>query len=414
MLKRFTLFLFIGMLSLAPVFGADNSAERTSEHFLFLYDPTHMTPAQVDEAGRQAEAALKDVAPLFPNVHYTDRITMRLDAEFRGATGYAAPGGKSGKSDKDYIGLRYEELPMLGLTPGFLFRHELTHLFAGRWDTGKPSQNLAGGALGEGIADMVANGRNQLGLPLSFAKYLEDQGIWTAPEDLFLDNPRLGLPRARNRRLDYRDVLKWRIQWYVEPSLFLEYLKSRIGWDKVRDFYIDYSHASETRNPYGVSDAIRVVFRQRTGKLPEEFFKEWQRAIRQAPDETAANRLRWLSERAYSLVQWYEFLVAGKAIPNPETTGIEADLKSLHQLVDSKHLDEAEKKLNAVMHRIEDAAGGHGRGWYVSSGHDSDKLIVDNLRFLEGCQAPISSKFRPILGLFLTVSIQQTALDRRN
>jgi hypothetical protein len=32
--------------------------------------------------------------------------------------------------------------------------------------------------------------------------------------------------------------------------------------------------------------------------------------------------------------------------------------------------------------------------WIVTA-----KAIVDNLRFLEGCQAPISSKFRPTLGV---------------
>src|SRR5690349_6475330 len=106
MLKRLIFFIAFA-LCLAPVFAADKSAERASEHFLFLYDPTHMTAAEVDEAGRRAEAALKAVAPLFPSVHYNDKITLRLDAEFRGATGYAAPGGKSGKSEKDFIGLRY-------------------------------------------------------------------------------------------------------------------------------------------------------------------------------------------------------------------------------------------------------------------------------------------------------------------
>jgi uncharacterized protein with ParB-like and HNH nuclease domain len=43
-----------------------------------------------------------------------------------------------------------------------------------------------------------------------------------------------------------------------------------------------------------------------------------------------------------------------------------------------------------------------------------DKAIKDNLRFLEVRQAPFSSTFRPILGLFSAFSIQQTALDSRN
>jgi hypothetical protein len=327
-------------------------AERKSEHFRFLYDPTRLSPAKVEEVVREAEASFKEIAALFPEVTYTEPIVIRLDARFRGATGYAAPGGKSGKGKFDVIGLRFEDLPTLGLSPAFLFRHELTHIFVGRWEDGKPNPGLSGSPLGEGIADLTADGRNRLGLPLSFAKHLQKEGAWIDMERLFLRPSGGRPPIARDGRTRYEDVLRWRIARYVEPSLFLSYVRSRIGWDKMREFYIDYARAARMKNP---SDNLRAVFRRHLGELPEETFEKWQAAIDAAPEEPEANRRRLLSERAYAGVQWYDFLVAAERIPESEQTGIEAQFRALHADIADGKLDGSEGNLRQLLRRVEGA-----------------------------------------------------------
>ncbi|MBW3624538.1 MAG: hypothetical protein KY468_14120 [Armatimonadetes bacterium] len=331
------------------------SAELKTEHFRFLYDPRRMSDGRVKEAAREAVVSFKEVAALFPEVRYTEPITIRLDARFRGATGYATPGGVSGKGKRDAIGIRYEDLPTLGLTPGFLFRHELAHLFAGRWEKDRPDPTLSGAALGEGIADLVAGGRNRLGLPLSFAKYLQQQDAWAPPLRLFLF-PRSGRPPINGKGpLEYEEIFQWRIARYVEPSLFLEYVRSRIGWKKMRQFYIDYTRASQTKQP---ADNIRTVIRRHTGLLPEELFAQWQAAIDQAPEEREDNRQRWLSERAYAGVQWYEFLILRKLIPEADRPGIDAQFRALHAEIAARRLDAAEKALAAVLERVKRVSDG--------------------------------------------------------
>src|SRR5262249_12337843 len=149
------------------------------------------------------------------------------------------------------------------------------------------------------------------GLPLSFAKELKEHSAWIDPLRLFLDPPDGAPPRPVDGHLSYERVFRWRIERYVEPSLFLAYVRSRIGWEKMRGFYTDYARAAETRFP---SDNLRAVFRRDLGELPEDFIREWQTAIDKAEHEPEADRLRWLSERAYSAVQWYDFLVLGKVV----------------------------------------------------------------------------------------------------
>jgi hypothetical protein len=363
LLSALALALTLATISCAPprpaaAAASPDEAEAKTEHFRFLYDPNRLTSVQVGNAETLAETAFKDVSSQFPNVRYSEPILIRLNAHFRGATGYAAPGGASGKGKVDFIGLRYEELPLLGLSPSFLFHHEITHLFAGRWENGEPNRRLAASALGEGLADLVANGRDEQGLPLSYARYLDEKGVWADPEDLFLDPPGGGPPQPQRGLLNYSDVLKWRIERYVEPSLFLAYVKQRIGWEKMRGFYVDYSEAAFVRNP---STDLRRVIRRYTDAVPEDFFDDWRRAMRAAPEEADANRLRWTSERVYSAVQWYEFLVLGKVIDEADQPGIEADLKSLHQEVAARRLDAAEAHLRSTLQRIASASHGHAK-----------------------------------------------------
>jgi hypothetical protein len=362
-LKRFYGILALGILLACAASAALASvAERSTDHFRFLYDPDRLTKDQAIEAGEIAEKAFADVSKRFPNVKYDNRIVIRLDAHFRGATGYAAPGGISGKGKIDAIGLRYEDLSYLGLTPSFLFHHELTHLFSARWENGTPEPFMAGSALGEGLADYVADGRNEMGLPLSYAKYLRDQDFWANPLSLFLNPPGGGPPRQHEGRLDYSDVLRWRIERYVEPSLFIAFVSQKIGWDKVRDFYLDYARSARANQP---STELRRVIRTATGSLPEDFFSEWRKAMDAAPKDETENRDRWQSERAYAAAQWYDFLVAGKAIGESDESGIESDFKKINEEIAAQKRAQAEGDLKAVIARVAAAAHGHARGDYI-------------------------------------------------
>ncbi len=344
------LLFFIGLLlSSHAAFPAspDSVKEKRSEHFRFLYNPDRLKEPQVSGAVTDAESAYKTLQGLFPYVHYTEPINIRLDAEFRGATGYAAPGGIKRKGTRDSIGLRYADLPTLGLTSNFLFLHEITHLFTARDEQGRM---LPGSSLSEGIADLVAEGRNGLGLPLSFAKYLRKQEEWQEPFRLILYPASGAPPTPRRGPLRYDQVLRWRIRHYVEPSLFLAYVRETYGWDKTRAFYLDYTLHAAARFP---ADEWRTTFRRTLGKLPEDVAREWNAAMDMAPEETEVNSHRWLSERAYALVQWYEFLIAGKAIPKEEQAGIEADLRRLNGEVAARHLLAGETQLKTLQDRIE-------------------------------------------------------------
>ncbi len=322
-------------------------ATLNSERFHFLYDPARMTAAQAEAASQEAEAAWKDLAPLFPDVRPSRRITLRLDARFRGATGYATPQ----KSGPDAIGIRYADLPMLGLTPEFLFRHELTHLFTARGMGSLSGARVPQSAFTEGIADTLAGGRNRLGLPHSFARSLSRLPEWEPLPRLLRDRD-YGPPIRKGRAPDYEDVLKWRIRRYVEPSLFLQFLRDRYGWEKTRAFYTDFGFASGTRFP---GDSYPAVFRRNCGEPVETVLAEWDAAVSKAPEDPAGDRLRLLSERVYSAAQWYEFLVAGKGIPEADQPALEGDLTALNRAVAERRLDEAETRLAALLKRIERA-----------------------------------------------------------
>lgn len=188
-----------------------------SDHFELVYDPAKLKEADAQAARGLAEAAWKRCEQLFgASAAPGGRVRLDLTPEFQGATGFARHADPKKPGDTSLIGIRYGELEYLGLEPQYVLTHEVAHLFSGE---------LAGSALGEGIADWGAGGFNGIALQPWWGQVLQREGLWIEPEAFFITGEFPSTPQVDS-------VI--RTAQYVESGLLVSFLAERFGWDRTR------------------------------------------------------------------------------------------------------------------------------------------------------------------------------------
>jgi hypothetical protein len=287
-------FLLIAGLFLLPVCPAESwSAAFTTSHFSFQYDEQRLTPAQAETAARDAERAYEFNQERFPNPGPPE-IRCDLTPRFLGATGYAQPDRRP-----PVIAVRIPDLEYLGLDEVYVLRHEIAHIFSGR---------LAGGPMGEGLADMVAGGFGDLPLGLWWGSALQSADLWVDPDALFVTGD-----YATSTELDARQ----RIASYTEPALLLLYLSQRFGFDRVLAFLPDYGRARHSlesnqigrqRRGFRTPDpeAVRAVFSRYFGHDWPELRSEWERQMAASPGTEPARRRLVIRQRTYAAIRNFE------------------------------------------------------------------------------------------------------------
>src|SRR5262245_8155789 len=184
------------------------SARLESKHFAIQYDEHRLSDAQALQARDEAERAWQRCARLFPSAPAL-KIVLDLTPDFLGATGYARPGDAQ---RPPFIGVRYADMDYLGLGSEFVLTHETAHIFSGR---------LAGGPLGEGIADWATGVFEGIPMAPWWGAALKKAGLWIDPDALFItgDYP-------ASREVDSRT----RTANYTEAALLVRFLVDRFGY----------------------------------------------------------------------------------------------------------------------------------------------------------------------------------------
>jgi hypothetical protein len=259
---------------------------RTTDRFDVVYDPARLTGEQVDEAVRLAEAGWAQCLQRFGEAP-EGRVRLLLTPDFTGATGFARGAGtRRGQQGQALVGVRFAELDYLGLDPDYVITHEIAHVFSG---------DLAGSALGEGIADWAAGGYNGIPLRPWWGTALMDGGLWIDPEALFIHGE-----FPANLGLDARI----RTAQYVQSALLVDFLVRQFGWERTREFAVEYDRV---RGRLNSNDARRFLelppnFRLREGQAdPRDLPRaESVREVFEKHFETpwAGVRGAWLAEIA--------------------------------------------------------------------------------------------------------------------
>lgn len=301
----------------------------TSEHFDLQYDPERLTKEQVGEAQRLAEAAFVHNHALFGSAP-DYRLRIDLTPDFQGATGFFKPGDPTAKdvNRRPFIGVRFGELDYLGLPAQYVLRHEIAHWFSGE---------LAGGPLGEGIADWAAGEFAEVPARPWWGEELRKAGLWIDPEAFFItgdfDEPaEVDAPiRTAN---------------YAESALLIRFLVDRFGWEKFRAFAAEYGDVrgpltsnevrrrlraprfprrsepeTRRRDPRLPPDAtaVRALFEKHFGKPWPQLRADWETSMRAepAPPEQAENLV--LAFRIYGAIRNYEmWLIQQRTAPSRE------------------------------------------------------------------------------------------------
>jgi hypothetical protein len=346
--------------------GPPRSRERLkSERFDLVYDPARLSEQQAKEAGRLADEAWARCKERFGTAPDA-RITIDLNPDFTGATGFFRPGGRTaaGRTVPPLIGVRLSELDYLGLSPEYVFTHEIAHWFSGP---------LAGSSLGEGIADWAAG--EYAGIPLRpwWGKVLREAGLWVEPHAYFVTGE-----FEESREVDARN----RTAGYAEAALLVQYLVDRFGWAKVGEFAAEYARVrgplnsnaarrnlpapepprfrdrrrertpeTDPRRPPNPTE-VEAVFQRSFGESWNALRTDWQR--RMDPDSApadAAERLV-LSFRTYGAIRNYEmWLIEQKPRPSEKSQKL---VREAFERVNA-HLRRGE--LQAARDRLAEALG---------------------------------------------------------
>lgn len=268
-----------------------------SPHFTLSYDATKLTPAQVKEAQRLAEAGWSRCAELFkveanPSVFGTQEMPMAvrkididLSPSYIGSTAYMVPAvflqkdsnptdfkPTSSNFQRASIHFRYAELDYLGVKADYILTHEIAHVFSRAAIGSKfgleqqpPQQTYPTITLDEGIADWAAG--SFAGIPMRpwWGKALSQAGLWIDPDALFVhgnfEAPTAGSPQDLAAR-------------YAESALLVQFLVGRFGWRKFHEFHVEYSAA---RGPLNSNKNRRP---QAIGQLANEQQTNEQQVLR--------------------------------------------------------------------------------------------------------------------------------------
>jgi len=343
-----------------------STAKLASEHFDFVYAPDRVNEAQAREAARVSEAAWVRCRELFGGAP-DYRLRIDLTPEFTGATGFFRPGDPKAKdpSRHPFIGVRLSELDYLGLSPEYVFTHEIGHWFSGP---------IAGSSLGEGVADWAAGGYSGIPLRPWWGKALKSAGLWVEPEAYFVT----GEYRESNE-VDARS----RTASYAESALLVEYLVERFGWPKVREFALAYG---EVRGPLasnaarkgqgGIPAVPRGRYRSQppsvdprqppNARMVEALFEklgaswpvlrtEWEKRMEADPVPTAPAERLVLGFETYGAIRNYEMWLLGQRTPpGPKTRAtIRAAFVKVNDLVKQQQLPAARQALADVRSYVE-------------------------------------------------------------
>lgn len=302
---------------------------QVSEHFDLQYDPERLTQAQAAEAQRLAESAFARCKELFGSAP-DYRLKIDLTPDFQGATGFFKPGDPAAKDPdrRPFIGVRFSELDYLGLPAEYVLRHEIAHWFSG---------DLAGGPLGEGIADWAAGEFAEVPARPWWGETLRQAGLWVEPEAFFITGD-FEAPAEVDAPI--------RTANYAETALLIRFLVDRFGWEKFRAFAAEYGEArgsltsnesrrklrgprfprrgeedGKRRDPRlpPDADAVRAVFQKQFGSSWMQLRADWEKGMREdsAPAEQAENLV--LAFRIYGAIRNYEmWLIQQRTAPSKE------------------------------------------------------------------------------------------------
>lgn len=288
---------------------------RESAHFKLRYNPDRLSEAAAKEAERLAEAGWQTCVKRF-GYELEKKITLDLTPRFLGATGFTFP---QRPNQDPFVGVRYGELDYLGIDGEYVLTHEIAHVF---------SKELAGTALGEGIADWGAGRFSSLPMRQWWGAALRQEGLWIDPEAFFITGEFPTSPEVNA-------VI--RTSQYVEAGLLVQFLVERFGWEKVRAFAGEFHKArgrlisneerarqpgqrerDQSRRP-PAPDAVRETFQQAFGVSWQDLRKEWERGMTaESPKPQERERLT-LGMRLYGAVRNYEmWLVDQRNAPSRE------------------------------------------------------------------------------------------------
>lgn len=291
------------------------SAKLDSDHFAIRYNPEVLSREAAEEARDLVEKAWETCRARFGRAPQ-GRIELDLTPRFRGATGFARPAGPRGAQPA--IGVRYAELDYLGLSGEYVLTHEVAHVFSG---------DLAGTALGEGIADWGAG--TYSGLPQSqwWGRALRQAGLWIDPEAFFITGEFESTPEVNSLI---------RTAQYVESALLVRYLIDRFGWSRFRAFAEAYDEARgrlESNNdrrsragrgrrpaPLPQREAVVALFTRHLGESWPDLLADWERRMREDPARPEDMRRLVLGQSIYGTIRSYEMWAIDQRPPPPAST----------------------------------------------------------------------------------------------
>jgi hypothetical protein len=293
---------------------------RESTHFKLRYNPQRLSDPAAAEAERLAENGWQTCVERF-GYEPEKKITLDLTPLFQGATGFAFP---QRQGQDPFVGVRYGELDYLGIDGEYVLTHEIAHVF---------SRELAGTALGEGIADWAAGRFSSLPMRQWWGEALRQQGLWIDPEAFFITGDFPSSPEVNA-------VI--RTSQYVEAGLLVQFLVERFGWEKFRAFAVEFdktrgrlignedrarirpprrSDAPKEQDPRlpPNTEAVRALFSRHFGESWQDLRKEWERGMTvESPKPQERERLT-LGMRLYGAVRNYEmWLVDQRNAPSRE------------------------------------------------------------------------------------------------
>jgi hypothetical protein len=296
------------------------TSTRETPHFKLRYNPERLSEAAAKEAEKLAEAGWQTCVKRF-GYELDKKITLDLTPRFLGATGFTFP---QRPNQDPFVGVRYGELDYLGIDGEYVLTHEIAHVF---------SKELAGTALGEGIADWGAGRFSSLPMRQWWGAALRQEGLWIDPEAFFITGEFPSSPEVNA-------VI--RTSQYVEAGLLVQFLVDRFGWEKVRVFAGAFHKArgrlvsseeralqpgpnSPRRGERDASrqslspEAVRETFLQAFGVSWQDLRKEWERGMTaESPKPQERDRLT-LGMRLYGAVRNYEmWLVDQRNAPSRE------------------------------------------------------------------------------------------------
>ena len=354
-LGQWSVILLVAALWIAgdrlPAFAQARADFRTA-HFAVRYDPDKLTKSEAEAAGRLAEQAYRHCAQVF-GTEPKGPILLLLTPDFVGATGYTRVRRRDGLE----IGIRWADLDYLGLTARYVTTHEVAHAF---------HMELAGGPLGEGLADYVAGGFGDIQLASWWGPALRRAGLWIEPRALFVtgDYPVSDEIDARARTARY-----------AESALFVKYLVDRFGWARFVAFARDYSNARKTllslhersgtperwgrRTESPDVAAVEAAVQRRLGLDSRALLSDWKRNMARAnkqspPDPKQVQRLT-LAHEIYGAVRNYEGWLMRKRVETaPDSRrAIRAAFTAANKALRSGAFTAARRHLNEAMSRVE-------------------------------------------------------------